>query len=459
MRVNAIGHATWLLETSVGTILTDPVFFDPFESGANVSYPKRKVDVAQLPKIDCVFLSHRHFDHFDVRTLATLDRNATVFYPAGEELIEAALDGLGFQRRRALEPWAKARLHDVEIVATPSHVDWPELGLVIRDDGTTLWSLIDTVIDVDILRTLRQQVGRVDCLLAQYSPLFQYELRDPTRLKSFDLDEYRWLLEIVGLADPQVVIPSAGGVRYAKGEWQNTYGFPVPPHRFLADLRQVAPDRRCVLLEPGDRMDLAFKPPVAVRQCLDFVRTTQEPGGYSRWALDPAVGIPPFRDTNPLDAPVEEAVRCATEYITRRLVDDLLDPSNAEALAEWRRWRAFWRLDLYVPSHENLTAGPARSWFIDLTGAAPRLIDSAPPDVAGWTAVNATGLYDVLHGRCSSYGYLFMDQTRHATRAHAVDGRGVSAPEDGLPEPLLAALTGPRDLDALYVSAQLEQWA
>lgn len=459
MRVNAIGHATWLLETSVGTVLTDPVFFDPFEGGANVSYPERKVDVTQLPKIDCVFLSHRHFDHFDVRTLATLDRDAIVFYPAGEKLIETALDRLGFQRRRALEPWAKARLRDVEIVATPSQVDWPELGLVVCDSGTNLWSLIDTVVDADIVRTLRENVGQVDCLLAQYSPLFQYELRDPTKLKGFDLDEYRWLLEIVSLSDPQVVIPSAGGVRYTKGEWQNTYGFPVPPNRFLADLRRVAPARAGVLLEPGDRIDLAVDPPVAERQCLDFVRMAQEPDGYARWALDPAVGIPPFRDTNPLGSPPEEATRFAIEYVTGRLVEDLLADANAEALTEWRRWRTMWRLDLYAPPDGSTVVGPVRSWSIDLSGETPQLVDSASPDVTGWTAFTATGLYDVLRGRCSTYGFLFMDQTRHAIRAYGVDGHGVSAPQDGLAEPLLAALTGPRDLDALYVAAQLERWA
>lgn len=459
MRVNAIGHASWLLETSVGTILTDPVFFDPFEGGANVSYPERRVDVTQLPKIDCVFLSHRHFDHFDLRTLATLDRQATVFYPAGERLIETALDRLGFRRRRALEPWAKARLRNVEIVATPSQVDWPELGLVVRDSGTTLWSLIDTVIDADIVRTTRDNVGQVDCLLAQFSPLLQYELRDPTRLKSLDVHEYQRLLEIVNLADPLVVIPSAGGVRYAKGEWQNAYGFPVTPHRFLADLRQVAPTRIGALLEPGDRLDLATDPPVVERQCLNFVQMTQEPDRYARWALDPAVGILPFRDTNPLRSPPEEATRFAIDYVTSRLLEDLQMASNAGAREDWRRWRTVWRLDLYAPSEGSPAAVPVRSWSIDLRDDTPQLLDSASPDVTGWTAAAATGLYDVLHGRCSPYGYLFMDQTRHAVRAYDVDSQRASAPEDGLAEPLLAALTGPRDLDALYVAAQLEQWA
>ena len=49
MRTTLIGHATCLVETAAGNLLTDPVFFDPFEEGTVVSCPRREVNVDALP--------------------------------------------------------------------------------------------------------------------------------------------------------------------------------------------------------------------------------------------------------------------------------------------------------------------------------------------------------------------------------------------------------------------------
>lgn len=455
MRVNAIGHASWLLETSAGTILTDPVFFDPFEGGANLSYPTRHVDPGRLPPISCVFLSHRHFDHFDIRSLSALDRRSTVFYPGGDRLIEAALEALGFDRRKPMEPWRKARLRDVEIIATPSQVDWPEIGLLLRDGPTTLWSPIDTVTNRQIVETVIKVVGDVDCLLAQYSPIFQAELRDPTQLRAHDVEEYQWLLEIARHSNAHVVIPSAGGLCYATGEWQNSYGFPVTPRRFLADVSHVAPSAWPVLLDPGDRCLVSSRTePVVARQCLDYVQLAHRPDDHTSWRLNPAVGITRFADTNPLGAAPAKATKIAMDYLSGQLIDDLRHESNSAHREAWRHWNATWQIDLYVPGLD----GPAAIWWLDLTADRPRMADAAPEPV-GHTVVAASGLHDLLTAGCSTYGYLFTDRTRHAARVLAVGADGtVTEPREALPEPLLAALTGPRDLDEQYVAAQLRQW-
>jgi UDP-MurNAc hydroxylase len=456
VRINAIGHASWLLETSVGTILTDPVFFDPFEAGANASYPARDVDVSRLPAVDCIFLSHRHFDHFDIRTLATLDRRAIVFYPEGDDLIEMALAELGFRRRRALPPWAKVRLRNVVLIATPSHVVWPELGLVVHDGDTTLWSVIDSIVDTEIIDTLLGQVGSVDCLLAQYSPLFQYELRDPTALKDTDVGEYELLLRIVERTDPDVVIPSAGGLRYTVGEWQNAYGFPVSPRRFLADIARRSPHRAGILLEPGDRCRYEDGRWRIERQRVPGVVRAGNDDAFALWQLDPAIGIPSFVDSNPLLAAAGAACEYAERYIATQLVADLRHNANAQFLDMWRRWRTSWRIDLYVP--RKPANKPVASWWLDLAGDVPQLAEHGPVEVTGRTAISASGIYDLLHGHCSIYSYLFTDRTRHAARTYAVERGKVTAPENGLPEPVLAALTGPRDLDTLFVSKELEKW-
>lgn len=73
-----LGHATTLIQIDGFTILTDPVFSDRCGIDLIVGTlgPKRLVapalQVADLPKIDLILLSHAHFDHWDLPSLKAL---------------------------------------------------------------------------------------------------------------------------------------------------------------------------------------------------------------------------------------------------------------------------------------------------------------------------------------------------------------------------------------------------
>ena len=80
-----LGHATTLVKIDGFTILTDPVFSD--RCGIGVLFgtlgPKRLVspamDIASLPRIDLILLTHAHFDHWDLPSLKALaSRNIPV---------------------------------------------------------------------------------------------------------------------------------------------------------------------------------------------------------------------------------------------------------------------------------------------------------------------------------------------------------------------------------------------
>ena len=77
-----IGHATFLVRMDGATFLTDPMFS---ERASPVSFagPKRLVPpgvpLDELPPIDFVTLSHDHYDHTDVASIATLARRGTRF--------------------------------------------------------------------------------------------------------------------------------------------------------------------------------------------------------------------------------------------------------------------------------------------------------------------------------------------------------------------------------------------
>jgi len=73
--VTFIGHATFLIQTSAGNVLTDPMYSERasplrFAGPRRVAIPGVAFD--DLPRIDLVLLSHNHYDHCDLPTLANV---------------------------------------------------------------------------------------------------------------------------------------------------------------------------------------------------------------------------------------------------------------------------------------------------------------------------------------------------------------------------------------------------
>ncbi|HUB81063.1 MAG TPA: MBL fold metallo-hydrolase [Bryobacteraceae bacterium] len=111
-----IGHSTVLLKIDGTTILTDPVFSDRagIDLGIATLGVKRLVapalEIAELPKIDVVLLSHAHFDHFDKPSLRALRNRATTVVTAAKtaDLLAAGryarVQELGWEERVRVGP-------------------------------------------------------------------------------------------------------------------------------------------------------------------------------------------------------------------------------------------------------------------------------------------------------------------------------------------------------------------
>jgi L-ascorbate metabolism protein UlaG (beta-lactamase superfamily) len=75
VRLSFVGHASWLIQTSGLNILIDPVWSaraSPFSWAGPKRHNDPGIAFDALPAIDIVLVSHGHYDHLDMATLAKL---------------------------------------------------------------------------------------------------------------------------------------------------------------------------------------------------------------------------------------------------------------------------------------------------------------------------------------------------------------------------------------------------
>jgi len=135
-----LGHSTLLLKLAGEFWLTDPVFSER-ASPVQWAGPKRfhapPIDIAELPPIKGVILSHDHFDHLDHDAILQLAPKVEVFVTplgVGDRLIAW---GIPAAKVRQLDWWQSTSVHGLQLVATPAqHFS----GRSLRDGDSTLWA-------------------------------------------------------------------------------------------------------------------------------------------------------------------------------------------------------------------------------------------------------------------------------------------------------------------------------
>lgn len=140
LRITWYGHASALVETPAGRVLVDPVFSARCSPSELVG-PRRlhpvPVPVDRLPSVAAVVISHDHYDHLDVATVADLVRtqSAPFVVPLG---VGAHLERWGVPAERVIElDWHETvELGGLSLTATPAR-HFSGRGLA-RD--RTLWS-------------------------------------------------------------------------------------------------------------------------------------------------------------------------------------------------------------------------------------------------------------------------------------------------------------------------------
>lgn len=252
-----IGNATVLIEVAGITILTDPTFIHKHEQtwlGGGLHTTRLTdpaMELADLPPLDLVLLSHFHGDHFDEVAERDLDHAVPIVTTpqSAQELTER-----GFTQCLPLPLWESLEIikgeTQVRITATPARHGPPLVDLVLPDVMGSLLEITapgapvrriyitgDTLI-IDELQEIPRRFPDIDLALLHLGGTRVLGI-----LVSMDADQG---VEAMRIIDPALAIP----IHY------NDYDvFTSSLEDFLAAAEQAGVRDRVRVLRHGDRYD------------------------------------------------------------------------------------------------------------------------------------------------------------------------------------------------------------
>jgi hypothetical protein len=144
-----------MFQSERAAVLVDPLLCEDFGAAHALEYrvwPPRVLDAAAFPKLDAVVLSHEHDDHFDIPSLAKLDRAIPIYLSVrSSNAAREILAAMGFTVH-ALVPGVATRFGDLEILPfCGDHVsvncgdEWDTLPFLVRhvDGHGSMFSMVD----------------------------------------------------------------------------------------------------------------------------------------------------------------------------------------------------------------------------------------------------------------------------------------------------------------------------
>lgn len=256
-----INHATVLLQTAEGNILTDPVFSER-TSPLTWAGPRRHkapgLKIDQLPPIDVVLISHNHYDHMDIPSLLTLWKkfDPTFVLPLKNFhfLFEA---GIHTSKTAELNWWQSFQVHPrLQITLTPAQ-HWSARGL--RDRNRALWG------GFWIEAGERKIFFAGDSGYAEHFQLIRARLGEPhLSLLPIGAYEPRWFLRDQHMNPEEAVqahldLGSKQSLAVHWGTWSLTYeGMNDPAIDLKKALAKLAvPTDQFVLLDNGEHLAIS----------------------------------------------------------------------------------------------------------------------------------------------------------------------------------------------------------
>ncbi len=214
-KITVVGSASLLIEWNGFNILTDPWIEGSAVFDSWINYPPSGISVSSLPKIDVIWISHEHSDHFNEKTLSLIDKSTKICVPDFDDCrLEKLVRKLGFKNIISMPSGKLFSLSDkINAVSFVSGSFWNDNILYLQLGGFTILNVNDAGFNWNIPKI----IGKVDLVCSQFSPASGYpatwtHMDMPKKLELMqerNIGILKMMQQIVNLCDADYLLPFA----------------------------------------------------------------------------------------------------------------------------------------------------------------------------------------------------------------------------------------------------------
>ncbi len=166
-KITIVGAAGLLFEWNGFNILSDPWIDGPCMLGGWTNYPPPGIKVKDLPKIDIIWISHEHSDHYHEATLSQLNKNIPVYVTKFDDgRLAKRIQKLGFTNVIEIKTGEPIKItKKIELISFKSGSIW--------NDSISYWKFGNFTIlncnDAGFNWKIKDIVGEVDLVCQQFT--------------------------------------------------------------------------------------------------------------------------------------------------------------------------------------------------------------------------------------------------------------------------------------------------
>lgn len=251
IKATRIGHASVLLELDGTRLLTDPWFSE--RSGYHPGEGPG-LEIAELPRLDAVVVSHGHYDHYDMAAFSTYgDHAVPILVKRGTA---STAREAGFVNVHELDWWEKLAVGGVTVTAGPARHGVPENTYVFESTSGVVFFAADTLL-IPELDEVRRRYPAIDLLLVSINGLRVKPMLN--RKMVMDAED---AAELTTRLRPGVVIP----MHYAfqsQNWFHDTFliSYATGPDRFVDACKQRGVESIVRVAKPGEEVEVSSRIP------------------------------------------------------------------------------------------------------------------------------------------------------------------------------------------------------
>ncbi len=449
MKTTLIGHACILFESRETTLLSDPCLFSLHFEELNHYFPRVEIHRDKFPRPDAVYLSHRHQDHFDIRTLAYLPKDLKILCPEDSFMLEC-LKELEYTDVTVVKDFEAIQVKNLTLIPTPSLTQdyYPEHGLIIQDGEVNVWNQVDTIVSPEIIKYIHRICGKIDFAHVRFEPLLEQNFTY-NKASVLPFDEYSSFLKVAAALSPKFAVPgSAGEHFFDRAEFLNHFVFPATQEQFISDLELFSPEIQSSTFFPGDVAEISSGGVQIHRKQTDLVTRLEDQ--EFRVAFNPVYEVPRIRTLTEDAGQRAKEKEAVTHFIEGGAFLEKL--SQLDTMEAFKHWGIGYRLEVFDEDSSDI-------WSIDF---------SRPPEIqkgyfgtvniyegigyselyrliqgeTNWDFVGASGQYRTFHNiyRVSRGNFEFYPQ------------------EKKFPQPLTEVFPSDREMDREKYMKDVRRW-